>query len=236
MRPVSNSFLNTVRGPHKPVFRARVVEPWQTGVNPTGTEIPINSGDVVFDVNSDVNGTLSFKSNLGWEYLNPYRHEVYIERGVQYANGTREYVGLGYFRVNAIEQDRIRNPGPTQGGLLTISGEDRKANLRDARVVSPVQFGPSASVSSVIDFLVQDVMAGVVTVYDSTNWPGGTAATTTLGSTHVVAEDRLKFLEELVAAYGKVCYFDYAGRFVVKDQPSTSGGSVFLIKDRKSVV
>lgn len=237
MRPVSNSFLNTVRGPHKPVFRAHVVEPWQTGVSPTGTEIPIVSGDTVFDVNSDVNGTVSFKTNLGWDFINPYRHEVYIERGVQYGNGTKEYVGLGYFRVNAIEQDRVRGkPEVVQGGLITISGEDRKSNLRDARTTQPIVFGSGASVSSVIDFLIQDVMSGVVTIYDTTNWPGGTASTTLLGSDHVLSQDRLKFIQELVAAYGKICYFDYAGRFVVKDQPSTITGAVTSVNSGRNGV
>lgn len=237
MRPVSTSFQNTVRGPHVPVFRARIVEPWQVGVNPTGTEIPIASGDTVFDVNSDVNGTLSFKTSLDWESINPYRHEVYIERGVQYGNGTREYVGLGYFRVNSVEQDRIKGkPGIVQSGLITITGEDRKANLRDGRAVQPIVFGSGASVSSVIDFLVQDVMPGVVTIYDTVNWPGGTASTTLLGSAHVLTQDRLKFVQELVAAYGKVCYFDYAGRFVVKDAPNTGTGAVTSINSGRNGV
>lgn len=231
MRPVTDSFLNTVRGPHKAVFRARICEPWQSTVSPVGTEIPITDGDVTFDTNSDVNGTLDFKTSLAWGTVVPYRHEIYIERGVQYANGVKEYVGLGYFRVNSIEQDRPRADTATliKGGLLRITGEDRMSNLRDARVVSPIQFGSSASVSSVIDFLVQDVMPTVVTIYDTTNWPGGTAATTLLGSDHIVDQDRLKFIQELVTAYGKICYFDYAGRFVVKDAPKPTGKPVYSI-------
>lgn len=167
MRPVSNSFLNTVRGPHKAIFRARVCEPGKTGVDPDGTEIPITSGDVGFDVNSDINATCDFKTNLGWEYIKPYGQEVYLERGVMYGNGVKEYVGLGYFRVNVVEQDRVRKGAPkVQGGLLRITGEDRKANLRDARLLAPVVFGSGSSVGSVIDFLVQDVMPSAVMIYD----------------------------------------------------------------------
>lgn len=231
MRPVTDSFLNTVRGPHKAVFRARICEPWQSTVNPVGTVIPVVSGDTTFDTNSDVNGTLDFKTSVSWDSLVPYRHEVYIERGVQYANGIREYVGLGYFRVNSIEQETPRSDkgGTVQAGLLRVTGEDRMSNLRDARVVSPIQFSSSASVASVIDFLVQDVMPTVVTIYDTTNWPGGTAAATLLGSSHIVDQDRLKFIQELVTAYGKVCYFDYAGRFVVKDAPQPTGSPIFVV-------
>lgn len=232
MRPVTDSFLNTVRGPHKPVFRARLVEPWQTGVSPAEpyTFLNIIDGDVTFDTGSDVNGTLDITIDYPFEGINAYGHEIFVERGVQYANGTQEYVGLGYFRVNSVTQARV----PT--GAVRISAEDRMANLRDGRVVSPLQFGSGASVAAVLDFLVTDVMPGIVTVYDTVNWPGGTAATTLLGSDHIVEQDRLKFIQELVTAYGKICYFDYAGRFVVKDSPTTSGGSVFTINSGENGV
>lgn len=39
----------------------------------------------------------------------------------------------------------------------------------------------------------------------------------------------MAFIQELVRAYGKICYFDYAGRFVVRDLPNTSGRPVFDI-------
>lgn len=230
MRPVTDSFLNTVRGPHKAVFRARLVWPWVVGVNPAtaGTPLQVISGDVTVDVNSDVNGTMDVTLGEPFEAINPYAHEIYLERGVQYANGTTEYVGLGYFRVNSVEDVVIRSK-KFSGVAIRITGEDRMANLRDGRVISPLQFGPSASVASVIDFLITDVMPGVTTIYDSTNWPGGSAATTTLGSDHFVDQDRLAFIQELVRAYGKICYFDYAGRFVVRDAPSTTGSPIFDI-------
>jgi hypothetical protein len=183
---------------------------------------------VTVDVNSDVNGTMDVTLAEPFENINSYAHEIYLERGVQYANGITEYVGLGYFRVNSVEDTVIRSK-KFSGSATRITGEDRKSNLRDGRVISPLQFGASASVASVIDFLITDVMPGVTTVYDSTNWPGGTAATTTLGSDHFVDQDRLAFIEELVKAYGKICYFDYAGRFVVKDVPNTTGRAVFDI-------
>lgn len=237
MRPVSNSFLKTVRGPHKAVFRARLVWPWAVGVNPAtaGDPIPIVSGDVTFDVGSDVNATCDLTLGLEFEDINPYAHEIYLERGVQYANGTTEYVGLGYFRVNSVEDAYIQD-SQFDGSVVRVTGEDRMANLRDGRVPSPVQFTASTSVASVLDFLVQDVMPGMVTVYDTVNWPGGTAATTTLGSDHFVDQDRLAFIQELVAAYGKICYFDYAGRFVVKDSPNISGASVFNINSGRDGV
>lgn len=222
MRAVSASFLSTVRGPHTAVFRARLVAPWATGVNPTGTFFGINSGDVTFDVNSDVNGTVDLTTDLTWDYgVTPYGTEMFIERGVQYANGTAEYVGLGYFRINSVEQ--------STKGLLRLSGEDRMSNIRDGRPVNPIQFSAGTSVAAVLDFLVQDVMPGMVTVYDSAGWPGGTAYTTNLVTDQICSDDRMAFVQSLVTSYGKVCYFDYQGRFVVKTPPDPMSQPVFLI-------
>lgn len=229
MRPVSASFLNTVRGPHKAVFRVRLCSPGLTGVDPAGTEILCTDGDVVFDVNSDVNGTVDLTTSASWDAVKPYGQELFVERGVLYGNGIKEFVGLGYFRVNSVEQARVRRGSPSvQSGLLRITGEDRTANLRDGRLLAPVPFSSGASVGSVIDYLVQDVMPSAVTVYD-TNWPTGNAYTTTLGQDHIADQDRLKFIQELVAAYGKICYFDYAGRFVVKDAPNPTGDPIFTV-------
>lgn len=222
MRPVTDSFLNTVRGPHTAVFRARLVSPWATGVNPTGTFFGINSGDVTFDVGSDVNGTVDLTTDLEWDYgLAPYGTEMFIERGVEYANGIQEYVGLGYFRINTVEQ-------PLKG-LLRISAEDRMSNIRDGRLVNPIQFSAGTSVAAVLDFLVQDVMPGIPTIYDTIGWSGGSAYTTTLFTDQVCSDDRLAFIQSLVTSYGKVCYFDYAGRFVVKTPPDPTAEPVTLI-------
>lgn len=222
MRAVSESFLNTIRGAHQAVFRARVVNPGLTGNDPLGTEIVIIDGDVTFDTTADVNATLDLTTSIDWpatptSLAAPYGQEVYIERGVQYANGTKEYVGLGYFRIDSVEQNNTPN------GTIRISGSDRMANVRDGRNATPVQFGPSASVGSVIDFAVGDVVPGLVSVYDFD------AYNTLLGSDHILDEDRLKFVQELVAAYGKVAYFDYKGRLQVKTPPLPTTAPVFTI-------
>jgi len=222
MRPVSDSFLNTVRGPHTAIFRARLVSPWAIGVNPAEIAFfGINSGDVIFDTGSDVNSTVDLTTDLEWDYgLAPYGTEMYIERGVEYANGIQEFVGLGYYRINSVEQ--------TTKGLLRISGEDRKANLRDGRPVNPIQFTAGTSVAAVLDFLVQDVMPGMTTQYDS-DWPSGSAYTTNLATDQICSDNRLGFIQTLIASYGKVCYFDYAGRFTVKSQPDPTTEPVFEI-------
>jgi hypothetical protein len=237
VRAVSQSFLNTVRGAHKAVFRARILSPGLTGTdpgpkNPDGTplnEIPILSGDVTFDTSADVNATLDITVQLAWPKLptslgNPYGTEIYVERGVQYGDGTKEYVGLGYFRIDSVEQEKSPN------GALRITGSDRMANVVDGRNVAPVAFGAGASVGSVLDLVVGEVVPGIVSVYDFS------AYATLLGSTHIMSEDRLGFVQELVAAYGKVAYFDYLGRLVVKTPPDPTGAPVWDIDQGRNGV
>jgi len=230
MRPVTDSFLSAVRGSHKAIFRARILAPGLVGVNPGPlntdgsplNEIPILSGDVTFDTTADVNSTLDLTTNIAWPGLptslgNPYGSEIYVERGVQYANGIKEYVGLGYFRIDSIEQQNAPK------GTLRITGSDRMANIRDGRRAQPIQFSAGASVGAVIDFAVGEIVPGLVTVYDTSLY------TTFLVADAVMDQDRIGFVQNLVAAYGKVAYFDYAGRLQIKSAPSPTSQPVYTI-------
>lgn len=223
MRPVTDSFLSTVRGAHKAVFRARILSPGLTGTNPgplnadgsPTNEIPILGGDVTFDTKSDVNASLSLTTQYDWPLTatalgTPYGQEIYVERGVQYGNGTKEYVGLGYFRINSVEQQKI------PAGTIRITAEDRMSNCRDSRPHTPNQFTAGTSVGAILDLVVGDAQPGgsVTSIYDFS------AYTTFLTSDHILDNDRVKFINELVGAYGKISYFDYAGRFIVKTDPS----------------
>lgn len=245
MRPVSDSFLNTIRGAHSAVFRARLVSPGQIGVQPEGIylqgiddpdaepttwgEIPILDGDVTFDTSSDVNADLDLLTAYDFPLTpdlpgNVYGDEVYVERGVQYGNGTKEYVGLGYFRINSVEQE------DTPNGSVRIGGSDRMSNVVDGDPEQPIQFDAGASVGSVLDFVIGEVNPSVTvmggSIYD---WD---AYSETINSSHIMNSGdsgRINFVKDLVQSYGKIAYFDYAGRFVVKDSPDITSDSVFTI-------
>lgn len=227
MRPVTDTFLAALRGSHTMASRCTLVAPGQTGTNPVGIPIPgvdlggrlpVTSGNVATDMTADVQSTLDLSTVYRWPSSpfdpgTPYGQEIYVERGVEYGTGTRELCGLGYFRIDKIEQQRVPDGG------IRITGSDRTAMIRDARVVTPVQFSAAASVGSVIDFVVGQAVPNLVTVYDFD------AYSTTLGSDHVLDDDRLAFVQDLLAAYGKYGYFDYAGRFQVKTVPDLTKAS-----------
>lgn len=237
MRPVTLSFLEAMRGSHQRVVRATMCAPGQVGTTPVGTpwdggqlgaaegalgRIPILSGDVTADATADILATLSLSTVYPWpaaptSFGNNLGPEIYVERGVTYANGRTEWVGLGYFRINDVDQD------DPNGGPLAITGEDRMANIRDARPIIPIQFGSGASVSSVIEFVVNEVMPTAEVVYDFD------AGTTLLQADYIMTDDRLGFLKDITSAFGKIMFWDYAGRLQVKDRPDPTKGSVYSV-------
>jgi len=97
------------------------------------------------------------------------------------------------------------------------------ANVRDGRRAQPIQFSTGASVGSVIDFAVGEVVPGLVTVYDTSLYSTNLVAVATMD------QDRIGFVQNLVAAYGKVAYFDYAGRLQIKAAPSPTSAPVYTI-------
>lgn len=214
MRPVTDQFLATVRGSHQMASRATLVAPGQTGVTPVGIEIPIVSGDVKMDATADIRASLDLVTyDADWtatldDALTPYGNEIFIERGIVYGDGSTEWVSQGYFRIYNVEQ----NEAPD--GTITISAMDRMSGIVDARPLAPVQFGEGASVGSVFDLLVKDVYPNAVIVYDFDE------GTTTFGGSHVMDDDRYKFLRGIADSLGKVMYWDYAGRLRVETAPN----------------
>lgn len=237
MRAASDSFFAALRGSHRVISRARLVAPLQSGILPTGLALnpldgpssgadtgllAIVSGDVVSDITADITSTLNLTVKAQWPAtaaapVTPYGQEIYVENGVVYGNGTTEYVGLGYFRINSVEQE------DTPAGSLAITAEDRMANIRDARPVVAVEFGAGASVQAVIDFLVGEVLPGVPIVYD---W---NAAADLLATTHIMTDDRLGFIKALITSRAKVMFFDYAGRLQIKSAADPKKGSVYTV-------
>lgn len=218
MRPVSAAFLRTLHGSHVMTARARVCSDFQTGTNPTGTEIPIIAGDVTHDGTADVratldlttDGTQKWPANAG-ALLAPYGNEIFIERGVAYGNGVTEWVSQGYYRIDRPEQDVVPD------GEIRISGSDRMAGIIDARLEAPRQWnGGTTTYGAVISQLVREVYP-LATI----EWDDFTSGDF-IGRTLVTEDDRFGFCDDLVKSVGKIWYWDYRGVLVIKDPPNAS--------------
>ena len=212
MRPVSERFLNVLRGSHKACFRAIVVTGMPTGVDPAGTEIPILDGDVELDANADIRGTLDLTTDGAlWpattsDLLAPYGAEIHIARGIEFGGGEREWVSQGYFRIYSTEQDDAPRKGPVR-----VAARDRMSGIIDARLTEPIQFAAETAVSTVFDTLVLDVYPSATIEFDFD------AEAVTFPGSHIVEQDRYKFLLDVAKALGKVLYWDYEGKLRVED-------------------
>lgn len=201
------------------VSRARLCVPGLIGTNPTaaqGDEFPIVSGDLQFDANADVRGTLSVTTAgyLDWprstaDRLNPFGSEVFVERGIIYGNNVREWVSQGYYRITDIDRDKVLTNAP-----ITIKAQDRMSGLIEARLTNPISFDAGTPADIMYATLVNEIYPTVPITYDfsasTTTWPGN----------HIVEEDRFKFLKEVTESLGKIMYFTYDGSFRVQSPPS----------------
>jgi len=223
MRDVSDKFLGTLRGSHLAVSRARVCTTFQTGTNPTGTEIEIVDGDVRATATGTIRSTLSLTTSEGWprlasDLLAPYGNEIYVERGIAYGNGQREFVGLGYYRIDTPEQDEAPD------GVVAIAASDRMAGIVDARFLTPRQFAATLSRGDLVETLITEVYPSATISWDDTGVRDGL-----VGRTVITEDDRAGTLKEFVTSLGKVGYWRYDGVFRVETPPDITGAPAWTI-------
>lgn len=223
MRAVSARFLDTLTGSHLAVFRATVCSTFQTGTTPTGTTIAITGGDVKSSSTAAIRSTLNLTTTQSWpmsatDLLAPYGNEIYVERGIQYGNGQREFVGLGYFRIDTPEQDEAPD------GEITISGSDRMAGIVDARFLAPRQFASTLTNGQLVQTLITEVYPSATIAWDDT-----AVRDDTINRTIITEDDRAGTLSDLVTALGKIGYWRYDGVFQVETPPDVTGSPSWTI-------
>lgn len=216
IRPVSARFLAAVSGSYRMVSRVRVVAAGQNGTNPTalaGGTLDNIGGAVTLDSTADVRGTVDLTTSATfWPTsatapLAPYGNELFVERGVVYGDGGKEWVSQGYYRIESVEQQDAPN------GTVDITGSDRMAGIRDARIPYPLTFAAGSLVTDVITSLVVDVYSWATFAFDAS------LVGVTLASAQITTDDRLGILKSIVTSYGMVGYWDYRGVFVVAPPP-----------------
>ena len=199
--------------------RVRVVPPGLTGTNPNldddgnvQNEITIAGGDVKLDATADIRGSLDMETTDPWptgasDLLTPYGNEIFVERGIIFGSGAVQWVSLGYFRIDDVEQEDAPD------GPIHIVGKDRMAGIVDGDLEAPRQYTSGTSVQTVFTELVGEIYPGAVIQYDFD------ASTTLFTASHVAEEDRYAFLKAIVDSLGKVMYWDYQGRLQVVTAP-----------------
>ncbi|MBK1785140.1 DUF5047 domain-containing protein [Prauserella cavernicola] len=226
---MSDRFLTTIRGSHAMCARVRVCPPGQVGINPHGVEIAITAGDVRLDATAQIRGSLDLTTTHEWPTdaggtLTPYGNELFVERGVVYGDGVREWVSQGYYRLEDADQEEAPS------GLVRLSARDRMAGIVDARPLAPQEFGPGTSVAAIFDYLVGEVYPGAVVLFDFD------AATASFPGSHILEDDRYAFLKDICDSLGKVMWWDYAGRLRVETAPDPARPAFAVNHGRGGVV
>jgi hypothetical protein len=134
MYPVSARFLETINGTHHALVQARLLTTTQFGANPTGTDLPILSGDVKLSATSDNKSTMEIVVPGDYrDLVMPFGAEIWVARGIDYGDTTQEMVPLGYFRIDDVEQESAPY------GPVRLSCSDRVSQLKQNRVLYPFQ-------------------------------------------------------------------------------------------------
>lgn len=217
MRGVSAKFLRTLSGSHKMVSRVKVCTTFQTGTTPIGTEISIGGGDVKSVAGGVIRSMLNLTTSERWpvnqdDLITPYGNELYVERGIDFGNGQKEWVGLGYFRLDTPEQADVPD------GPIVITAPDRMQGIIDAKFLAPRQFLSGISRGSLVTTLITEVYPLAVI-----SWDDAAVRDAPVGRSIIVEQDRAQCLMDLVTSLGKVGYWRYDGVFRIETPPSITG-------------
>lgn len=221
MRPVSAAWQAAIVNPHRMVSRARLCTPGQEGTNPGPLAdngeplypLAIVDGDVLTAASAEIRSTVLMSVIADWpgnefDMLNPYgAADLFLERGIVYGSGTREWVSLGYHRLDDVEQ----KDAPL--GPIDLAASDRMAKVIDARLVKPRQYSTAWSWRQVIEDLVLEL------------YPGGTVnlsgfdADAQLPTDSICEKERYAFLNDIAKAHGCTMFFNYRGEFTMSPVP-----------------
>lgn len=228
MYAVSERFLSALQGPHRIAVRATLVDSVpQFGLSPTGTELPIVDGAVTIQSLSDIKSTLTL--TVPGEYydaLQPFGQEIFIERGIEYAPGDIEYVGLGYHRVEQVEQDNAPY------GQVVVTALDRIAQVKQNKLIFPLPLNNGDSHRNVFERLVNGIAIPQQATYPGVS-PNGYGMyinarvpilfegagynpdTTTIIGDQIVEDDAYAYLSQLITYYYAAIHFRNTGEMEV---------------------
>ena len=221
MYAASASFKSAIVADHVVVAKAEVWNQDQKLIT-----LEIDKGSVKVDAKSAVRRTCSVHlvtdrttANLvpdtGFDTLTPFGNELRLYRGVQYYDGTEEYVPLGVFIITDINiQDS------NEGVDISVEGEDRSLKISRNKWLEPYQV-TSGSLEDAIEDLLKDRFDDVETNFPVTNV---TINQVVLGAEN--ENDPWKDAVELCELVGFDLFFDPNGIVVMRQFPSLDGSVV----------
>jgi len=221
MYPASAAFKSAVVTDHIVIAKAEV---WNQ--DQKLTTLNVDKGSVKVDSKSAIRRTCSVHlvtdretGNLvpdnDFDTLTPFGNELRLYRGIQFADGTEEYVPLGVFIMTDIQVS-----DSNEGVEITIEGEDRSLKVSRNKWLEPYQVSNGALETAIQD-LLEDRYDDIQTNFPTTNV---TINQVVLGSEN--ENDPWKDAVELCELVGFDLFFDANGIATMRQFPSIDGAIV----------
>jgi Domain of unknown function (DUF5047) len=222
MLAVSTRFLAAIRQSHTVAVRAILYRPSE----PT---VPIEARVIGGSMRADTDARVRRQAGLvvGFSLSDPETPELVrelpfggqatIERGVRYADGTRELVQLGRFRIDAVTWDETE-------AQATLNLGDRMAQVQDEPFLTP--WAPAGlKPSDAAVQAVQDVFGATIAYHVLTD----PASEPALADSTIYDEDRAQALGDLASGVGAEAFFDNLGDFVLRPRPDETAEPVWTL-------
>jgi hypothetical protein len=224
MYPSSAAFKAAVRADHTVISKAEV---WASDqklqeINISDGSVSVNSGSAVRRTCEVTVITGRETANLvpdnDFDLLTPFGNELRLYRGVEYADGTQEYVPLGVFVITEVAiQDT------NEGVKINLSGEDRSIRIARAKWTEPYQL-PSGSLEDALTDLLKDRYPDAELAFPTTNVSINQII---LGSEN--SNDPWKDAVEIAELVGYDLFFDQNGIVQMQQFPTLDGSVVVAL-------
>jgi hypothetical protein len=224
MYPSSAAFKQAVRNDHIVIAKAEV---WASDqklqeINISEGSVSINSGSAVRRTCEVTLVTSREIANLvpdnDFDLLTPFGNELRLYRGVQFEDGTEEYVPLGVFVITEVGiQDS------NEGVTIKLAGEDRSIRVSRAKWTEPYQL-PDGSLESALTSLLKDRYPDAELAFPVTNVSINQVV---LGSES--SNDPWKDAVEIAELVGYDLFFDQNGVVQMQQFPTLDGSVVVAL-------
>jgi hypothetical protein len=227
MRPVSDEFLSTLSTSHKMAVEVRVVQTDDVLDGVVDGTVTLDGTAAIrgsIDLTIVDDGSLDLIPTTPNDLLAPYGNELQVSRGVEYADGSKEMVSLGIFRIETVE---VNDQGSSTE--IRLSGLDRAASVTDAKFDRPGQVAYETAISTAIEDIVTEG-------YPEAEFLFGEVPYTLPRVAWEEGADRWEFVQRLATMSGGELFFNGDGVLVLREVPKPEDGPVAAIAEGQNGV
>jgi Domain of unknown function (DUF5047) len=159
--------------------------------------------------------TTNLVPNTGFDYLAPFGNQLRLFRGIQFDNGTTEYIPLGVFVIT-----EVKVTDTNEGVSMTVRGEDKSIIVSRNKWTTAYQM-LSGTLEDSLKAVLQNRYPDIKTDFPITNI---TVNQIILGSDSNV--DPWKDVVGIAQLVGYDLYFDVRGVCTMRQFPTLDAGSV----------